>query len=275
LHTAPNFRREGTHASFISAYTVYFLDIKTKKIMIYETPRAIRKLIQLTLFITISILIVEALLNRPIKELFLLSPDFYSSLYLWQPLSAMFFYPLSSLAFGSLFDLIFLIGLLWLFSTQTSSFLGIRKFFFLYFSSGFIAALFSGLFMYITGIDGAISLIPPALLALACVWTICTPPQNLFAFFFFPFQPKWFLIIALIGTIGANLVSNHYVETVAYLAAFVWSWLVAVMGWYLKGPFQSLYRIEAYLKRISYACSAFISWKIAPHFRGKNPHNGE
>jgi hypothetical protein len=243
--------------------------------MIYETPKAIRKLIQLTLFITIAILILEGLIGAPLRDIFLFNSNFYSSYYLWQPLSAIFFYPISSLSFGSLFDLVFLIGLLWLFSTQVSNFLGMKKFFFLYFSSALVAALTACIGMLLCNEMASISLIPPALLALAFVWTICTPPQNLFAFFFFPFQPKWFLVLALIGTIGSNLISNHYVEAIAYFGALVWSWLVATMGWYLKGPFPSLYRIEAYLKRLSYACSAFFSWKIAPLFRKGKSHNND
>src|SRR5258708_32990729 len=96
--------------------------------------------------------------------------------------------------------------LLWMFGGQLYDFMGKSRFFILYFGSALVSSFAAMITMYYTGQNSSLSLCPIALLALATVWSMCTPQHNFFSLFFLPLPAKWFLAIGLIATIGSSIV---------------------------------------------------------------------
>jgi len=233
----------------------------------FFTPIVVKRLIQLTLFLTLGSIIVEGAFALTFRDQLLINNSFFDLPALWQPITASFILPCSGLTFGALLDLAFMIILLWLFSSQLHDFLGNRRFLFLFFSTAAITAITTLIGIKWFSLSGTIALTPAIILSLATVWSMCAPPQSFFFFFFFPFSAKWFLAIALLGTIGSSIAGGNWLNVVAYSTGFLWSYFVAVTQWYFRGPFTTLWRFEAKLKRLFHTITLFFQWKIMPLFR--------
>jgi hypothetical protein len=233
----------------------------------FFTPIVVKRLVQLTLFMTLGSIIADGAFTNPIRDALLLNNSFFDLPALWQPITSAFILPCSSLSFGSLLDLAFMIILLWLFSSQLHDFLGNKRFLFLYFSTIAVTAITSLIAIKWFALPGSLTLAPAIILALATVWSMCAPPQSFFFFFFFPFSAKWFLAIALLGTIGSSFAASNWLNVMAYSTGFLWSYFVAVTLWYFRGPFSSLWRFEAKLKRLFHTISLFFQWRVMPLIR--------
>lgn len=220
------------------------------------TPPIIKYLMQITLFSTLFCIIFDALFSLPpgysFVELFTLNQESFSHYFIWQPITALFLLPSPSLSFSFLFDLLFMMLILFMFGSQVYEYMGKRRFITLYFGAALVSGIFALLSIYFSHSFALISTLAPTLLAVTTVWTLCSPSQELLLFFLLPLQPKWFLSIALLGTVGSNLLQGNFPLAFAYLGAFLYSYLLAIMGWQMKSPFESLWRMEATLKRFSF-----------------------
>ena len=235
--------------------------------MRFFTPPVVKKFIQAMVLCTFSALFLENVLPFSFKEIVLLNPSCFFQYRLWQPLTAAFFLPCKGLSFSALFDLSVLVGMLWIFSSQLFDFLGKKRPLFLFFSTALMSSLVLLASLYFFSATELFPLTPFILLALATAWTMCAPQQNFFMFFFFPFQAKWFLALALLGTVGASAIQGDFIYAIGYFATFLWSYLLCVMKWYIRGPFSFLWRFEAKLKRISHSIALFFNWKVYPLLR--------
>jgi membrane associated rhomboid family serine protease len=239
------------------------------------TPPLIKNIMQLTLFTTLISIIFDSLFSLPpgfsFVELFTLNQQAFTHYYIWQPLSSLFLLPSPSLSFSFLFDLLFMMLILFMFGSQVYEYMGKRRFIVLYFGASIVSGLFGIATMYFGHQYAAISTLAPALLAITTVWTLCSPSQELLLFFLLPLQPKWFLSIALLGTVGANLLQGNYALSSAYFGAFLFSYLLSIMAWHLKGPYERLWRVEAFLKRLSFRMQSVMQWKILKRFYRNSP----
>ena len=236
--------------------------------LIYTSP-IIKRLIQVTVSFTLGCIIFESLLSLPLQELFSLNSAAITHHLYWQPITSLFLIPSPTLSFSFLLDLSFTMLLLWMLGSQVFEFLGKRRFLFIYFGSALVGSLSALLAIYFTHQTALISTCPAALLAIATIWTMCVPSQNVLVFFFIPIPAKWFLAIAFLGTIVSSGIQKDYVHFAAYSGAFAFTYLVGIMKWQLRGPFTSLFRIEATLKKISHTASIFWQWKVMSFFRAR------
>jgi len=225
-----------------------------------------KRLIQWTAGATLLTQIATKLSGISFFELFCLTPN---ALYaFWQPITALFVIPIEIPPLGFLLDMAFLMVLLRILSSQIIDFFDIRHFLFLYFGASFAATLAALITMHTIGSSYfMLSTCPAALLALFTVWSMCAPAQNILFMLLLPISQKWMLVLALIATIVFNLLSSNYVAAAAYSGSFLFGYLVAIMGWYLKSPFESLHPLEAHLKRFSNKLQTFWQWKIASFWR--------
>lgn len=232
-----------------------------------STSPIIKRLIQATLSFTLGCIIFESLLALPVQELFSLNKSAITQHLYWQPLTSLFLIPSPTLSFGFLLNLAFSMLLLWMLGSQVFEFLGKRRFLLIYFGSAFVSALCALFAMQCTNQNALLSTCPPVLLAIATIWTMCMPSQNMLVFFFIPLSAKWFLAIALFGTIVSSGIQREYVQFAMYSGTFLFAYLLGIMKWNLRGPFISLFRLEATLKRISHTLSIFWQWKVMSFFR--------
>jgi len=238
--------------------------------LVFQTPFFVKKLVKLIVAVTLGAVALEGLFGWPMHGLFLFNASFFSGWFFWQPVTALFMLPCPSLSFGALFDMTFVVALFWLLAAQVHDFVGHRRFITLCVVSAVASSIAAGIGFYFMPTSAPITLCSPIILALVAVWVMCAPSQNLFLMFLFPFSQKWFLAIALLGTIGANLIAREFVLAGTYTAAFLSGYLLAIMRWYWKSPFESLARPEAGLKRFSSAIERFWQWKVACLFRKKS-----
>ncbi len=222
----------------------------------------VTRLIQATVAVSVICILLDNLFSLGLQQVLVLTPEFYASYFLWQPLTSLFLLASNAISFGYLLDLGFLMLLLWMLGNQVVEFMGVRRFQLLYFGAAAAAAITSLLVMYFTHTWSALSLLPAALLGVATVWAMCSSSQTVLVYFFFPVPAKWCLAVALVGTILTNVMQGDFVHAGAYAGAFVYSYLLGVMGWYLKGPYECLWRFDALLKRCAFRIKTFWQWWV-------------
>lgn len=241
----------------------------------FSTHHLIKRLIQLTITFTLACIIFSSLLSFPFQELFSLNLAFITHSFFWQPLTSLFLVPSPTISFSFLLDLAFSMLLLWMLGGQVLDFLGKKRFLFLYFGSALISALSALFVIHLTHDGKLVSCLPSTLLALATIWTMYGPTKNMLIFLFIPIPARWFLAIALFGTVVSTGMQRDYVHCAAYTSAFVFSYFLGIMKWHLHGPFEFLSRFEALLKRVSHAITIFWQWKVMSFFRTRRTVNRE
>jgi hypothetical protein len=248
---------------------VYFVLEVFMSPIVFQTPFFVKRLVKIIAAVTLGAVALEGLFGWPMHALLLFNSSFFSEWRLWQPLTSLFMLPCPSLAFGPLLDMTFIVALFWLFAAQVHDCVGKWRFITLCIVSASAAAIAAGIGFYFLPDAHPITLCSPLILALVTVWGMSGSTNALSLMFFFPFSQKWLLAIALLGTIGANLISHEFVLAGAYAAAFLSGYLLAIMRWYWKSPFESLGAFEARLKRFASGIERFWQWKILPLFRKK------
>ena len=200
--------------------------------------------------------------STSLLELFTLNRSFFDYYYLWQPVTALFTIPMQQFSFGSLLDMAFPLLILWCFGSELIRLLSLRQFAIIYFGSALMATLAAICILYFTNQNTFLATLYPALLGVATCWSMCVPPEERVIFFFLPISSRVFLSIALIGTIFLSFLQWQLVSAFAYLASFLYSYLVGLLLWHLRGPFQSIRRFEQLLRYTYSRIVSFWNWRI-------------
>src|SRR5437868_3531105 len=152
------------------------------------TPPIIKKLMQITLFSSLFGIIFDSLFALPpgysFVELFTLNHESFTHYFIWQPITSLFLLPSPSLSFSFLFDLLFMMLILFMFGSQVYEYMGKRRFIALYFGAAIVSGIFGLFTIFFSNSFALISILAPTLLAVTTVWTLCSPSQELLLFFF-------------------------------------------------------------------------------------------
>ena len=237
-----------------------------------HTHPFIRSLIQLICWTSIGCLLIEGLFNISIQNLLLLNTHFISSFYLWQPLTALFLIPTSSLTFGFFLDLAFSLIILSSLGTQVADYLRKGRFLFLFFSTALLSSLAALITINYYLLEPVasnynLSLVTVMLLAITTTWTCCIRSQNIYFFFFFPVKTKAILSISLLLTVFTSLIHKDFPLFAAYFSAFFWSYFVGIALWNFSSPFNLLHPFEQLIKKGVHSIKMFWQWKIMSFFR--------
>lgn len=231
------------------------------------TPPLIRQLIQTISVVTLSTVLLDSLFSLRLQELLAVTPLVYLKSFFWQPFTALFLIPYSSFSFGFLLDFAFSMLILWLLGSLLLERIGTKKFLFAYVVSGLIGGLTALFTMYSLSSFAIVSACLPALLAIAVLWTMSDPHQQLNLFFIFPLRAKWILIFALIGTLLTNLVERDLVHFFSYLATVIFSYFYGVWSLHFHSPFEWLSGLEIAIKKVQSNFNAFFQWRMMGSWR--------
>jgi membrane associated rhomboid family serine protease len=226
------------------------------------TPPLIRQLIQVISAVTLTSVLLDAFFSIGIQTFLAVTPLAYLKFFFWQPFTALFLIPSDSFSFSFLLDLAFSMLILWLLGALLLERIGAKRFFTFYVASGLISA-FTALFaMYFLSSFAVVSACLPALLAIATLWTMSDPNQQLNLFFIFPLRAKWILIFALIGTLLVNLVDRDLVRFSSYAVACIFSYFYGLLALNFRSPFEWMSGFEEMIKKMQRKTNSFFEWKI-------------
>jgi membrane associated rhomboid family serine protease len=227
------------------------------------TPQPIKWLLQLIAILSLSSVLVDSTFTINTQQFLAASPDSYY----WQLFTGLFFIPAPFFSFSYLLDLAFSLLILWLIGSLLYDRIGKTKFFSAYILSGLLGVITALFVMGLTNSFYYTSGCLYAILGLATLWTMSDPHQQLFLFFVLPIRAKWLLIIALAGTILANLIEHNFAQSAGYLMAFIFSWLFGLFVLGFQSPFDWMVHFDRFCKKIWCQMSSFFQWRILSHLR--------
>jgi len=239
---------------------LYSRDMNSKNPFIIRLQQAIALF---TIFATAA----SSFFGWPMISLFTLNTSCYQHLFLWQPLTSLFFIPEFDFGFWPLIDVIFVLMLFGLLANQALETLGRHRYTILFGITTLLSSIAALFTMYLTGFTEPLSMLYPLLLAHVVIWTMFTPAKNVALWMLFPLSSKWLLVLALIGTIGKNLLTAHFELAAAYASSVFVTYIASIMWLHLSSPFMKLWPFEAFLRRNSLAISRFWNWKIMAPIR--------
>lgn len=214
------------------------------------TPKVIRRLMILIISISLGMALIDPVIQYFWKDpgslrWLALSWPGLRSFFLWQPITALFFYPtFGALSFGYLIGLAFTAYLLWVFGSDLVERVGERQFLFFFFFCGITATLLTLLLMPLIGQYGILAGPTPALIALMIAWVFFHAETELLLFFLIPVKAKWLLFGGLGALLLINLSQLDFVDFFLYLFATLIGYLYVVMVWGLHSPVTDMYRFE-------------------------------
>jgi membrane associated rhomboid family serine protease len=233
------------------------------------TPPSIRKLIALTLFMSLG----SALSNAFFTELLGMSgPQRWLSLswwgieryMVWQPLSFLFVHPLgyTGVGFYYFISLLFNTYLLWVMGSDICMRVSEKSFVRLYLASGVAAGLITLLAASLIGQPPLISGATPAVLGILTVWSFLHPEQELLLFFLLPVKAKW-LALGIVGFMLLSAFSSlQFLSFTLNFSGVAIAYLYALIAWGIHSPFTPFYRIELALIRFSQKIRRAFSFLI-------------
>jgi membrane associated rhomboid family serine protease len=231
---------------------------------LFDTPPFIKRLVAWTAFFSLIVCAFDSMIytHLSLEQLLSLNRSFFDHFFLWQPCTALFTIPLQQFSIGSFFDLAFPLLILWCFGSELIRLLSLRQFSIIYFGSAAVSALAACVSFYFSNKSTHLSTCYPALLGIVTTWSMCVPKDERVIFFFLPISSRTFLMIALIGTLGFNLLEWELIKTAAYLASFLYSYLTGLLLWNLRGPFHSIRRFEQLLRYIYSRIMSYWHWNM-------------
>lgn len=224
------------------------------------TPICVKRLVQTIVMATLlSISLQDAL---PLIRLFSLNIEAFSSLYIWQFVTALFLIPSPDLSFSFLIDIFFSMVILYSAGKTVVFAYGKNHFFALFALGGISAGIVALIMMKLLNISYPFTETLPAVLAIVITWIMLVPYQNLALYFVVPIKSNWLFLIAFVGCVLMNAAQGDYIRALSYLTAILVGYLYSVVALGLSGPFTPMHPIEQKLKKLGAYLATIWHWKI-------------
>jgi membrane associated rhomboid family serine protease len=224
---------------------------KDNQFNLSNTPSVIRKLLGITLAVSLGAAIFDPLFAQIFK---LPGPETLLSLSRWGMNHYLYFQPLTALfvqdsglgvTMGWILSLGMNLYILWIFGTSVLEWTGTRSFLKLYLGSGITAAIATFVLMVLTGGYQTISGAYPATLAVLFVWTMMHPEGNIFLFMLIPVSSRWLFGLVFGAFTLFNL--NDFYFLFYMSAGLFFGYLFALLGWGFQSPYRWLKKVDQFL----------------------------